>query len=232
MVSSLASQQIGVRLSQARLAARLSVRALAAKVGVGHTTISYIEQGRHEPSVVLAERLAQALGLPPAWLAFGIGAAPSGGAVSQDPILGMFEAIRQNQAQGEKAIHKPLLLLLALSRLRRGEARLVRFDEIEAPLRSLMAQFCTGTPRPEYPFWHLRMDQGLWELRGEEELNTSTSPGVKQLREAGVQGGFREPVHKALVADAALQEKAAALLLVNSFPDQAQRDRVRKAAGL
>jgi hypothetical protein len=46
---------------------------------------------------------------------------------------------------GERAPHKPLLLLLTLARIARGGDRLVHFGEVEEPLRTLLVEF--GPPR-------------------------------------------------------------------------------------
>lgn len=227
----LASQRIGARLSEARQNAGLSVRALAAQVGVGHTTISYIEQERHEPSVVLVERLALALRLDPAWLAFGIAHDTPGEGMSKDPIVDLFASIRQHQAQGVKAVHKPLLLLLMLGRLRRKEARLARFEDVEVPLRALLKQFGQGAPHPEYPFWHMR-NEPLWEMQGEDLVKTAaTSPGAAQLRQAGIQGGFKESVSRELNENAALREQVIEILLNGNFSAD-QHAQLRQASGL
>ena len=72
---------------------------------------------------------------------------------------------------GERAPHKPLLLLLALGRLSQNENRLVRYEEVETRLRRLL-ESC-GPPRkvthPEFPFWHLQTD-GIWEIPERENL--------------------------------------------------------------
>lgn len=240
MAAALASDRIGERLSRVRQAAGLSVRALAARAGVRNTTVGYIEQGHHQPAVALVERLALALGVRPAWLAFGDGREPAGlppshpppgEPMSSDPILDLFDGIRQHQTKGERALHKPLLLLLALGRLQGGAQRLTPFDELEAPLRDLMGRFGTTPPRPEYPFWHLRQD-GLWELVGDDAVKSaSASPGAAQLRAARVCGGFSAPIHRALVADPALRQRVVIHLLDKHFP-AAQHDPLRGAVGL
>lgn len=234
----LASDRIGERLGRARLAAGLSVRALATRAGVRNTTVGYIEQGQHEPSVALVERLALALALPPAWLAFGDGPEPAalqqgGRQMSQDdPILMLFAEIKQHQVSGRKAPHKPLLLLLMLGRLRRREARLARYGDVEKPLRDLLARFSPGRPHPEFPFWHLASDARLWEQRGAERLPPfRETPGPKQVRDAALEGGLREAVHRALTEDPALFDRAVAYLLEHNFPKDQHAD-LRAAVGL
>ena len=48
-------------------------------------------------------------------------------------VLDRFAGINVWKRGEERAPHKPLLILYALARLQRGEPRLVRFDELEAP---------------------------------------------------------------------------------------------------
>jgi transcriptional regulator with XRE-family HTH domain len=67
----LLSDGLGHRLSQVRSTYRWSLRELAASSGVAHSTIFRIEQGIGTPSISAVERLATALCVTPAWLAFG-----------------------------------------------------------------------------------------------------------------------------------------------------------------
>jgi len=72
--------------------------------------------------------------------------------------------------QGDKrAPHKPLLLLIALSRIQQNKQRLVLFSEIEKPLTELLTEF--GPQRkshhPEEPFHRLPKD-GIWELANDQ----------------------------------------------------------------
>jgi putative restriction endonuclease len=86
-----------------------------------------------------------------------------------------------------RAVNKPLLTLMVLSRAQREESNEFRFREIEDPLKKALRDF--GPPRkayhPEYPFWYLQND-GFW-----------TIPGATAL----LQGGAQQPTARAL-ADA------------------------------
>lgn len=73
MTRGVRAQGLGCRLLEARQAADLTLRALGQKANVGHTTISDIEKGHHMPAADTIEALAQALGVSPCWLAYGIG---------------------------------------------------------------------------------------------------------------------------------------------------------------
>ena len=64
---------MGARLFEARQAAGLTLRALGEKAGLSHTAVNGIEKGHQIPAADTIEALAQALGVSPCWLAYGIG---------------------------------------------------------------------------------------------------------------------------------------------------------------
>lgn len=68
--------QVGERLAAARGASGLSMRALAEHAGVSPQTWSNTESGATIPKVDSLERMAVALGVAPAWLAYGEDDAP------------------------------------------------------------------------------------------------------------------------------------------------------------
>lgn len=68
-----ARRTIGQRLTAAREKAGMSKAATARASGVARTLLIYIEQEETLPGVATAEQIADALGVSPAWLAFGEG---------------------------------------------------------------------------------------------------------------------------------------------------------------
>ena len=80
------------------------------------------------------------------------------------------------QRGDERAPHKPLLLLLALARLQRGDDRLMLFEDVDTKLAALLRDFgpARKTTHPELPFWYLQTD-GIWELPEREELKAAVS---------------------------------------------------------
>jgi len=134
----------------------------------------------------------------------------------------------------ERAPHKPLLLLLALGRLHRGESRLAAFAEIETPLADLLASFGPARRQhhPEQPFWRLCGD-GVWEIPGLAALPRSQSGDIPKgaLRRARVAGGFAEPIYRALKDDVDLARDVADSLLERHFP-ASMHDAIRAAVGL
>jgi len=110
-------------------------------------------------------------------------------------LLDAIQSMRRWTRDQTEAVHKPLLLLLAFTRLHKGLPRLVRFTELEADLRALIAEFSerrSGSVHPEYPFWRLQADD-LWEVTGAHQLPTrasNTDPPISALRSNQVQGGL------------------------------------------
>jgi len=148
--------------------------------------------------------------------------------VNDDEVLQRFRMIRQWRAGGQRAPHKPLLLLLAIGRLQSRGERLMPFAEVEEPLRRLLEQYGhpRGRQRPEYPFWRLGADTGLWEIRtdGPIELSASGDPAVTRLRRPDVLGGLDADVAERLERSSALLERVVSGLLADHFPASLHED--------
>lgn len=86
--------------------------------------------------------------------------------LTRPQVLQAFDKIRVFQRGEQRAIHKPLLILLALARVAQGQGRLVAFEDIDQPLQALLGEFGpSGAAKSRhYPFWHLATD-GVWQLR-------------------------------------------------------------------
>lgn len=146
--------------------------------------------------------------------------------MDRETLSARFGRIRTWQSGGQRAPHKPLLLLLALGNVCRRRPRLNRYGgEIEPALLNLLARF--GPPRrahhPEQPYSRLRSD-GLWEIPGFDELPFTRGdiPAVEALR--GSSGGFPEPVFELLSSDPALLAELASSLLEGHFPPSMHAD--------
>lgn len=130
---------------------------------------------------------------------------------------------------GQRAPHKPLLLLLALGRWSRDPAdRALPFREVAPILSGLLAEF--GPPRkahhPEYPFWRLQND-GLWVLDHAEPLERrlgSTDARKSELLEHDVKGGFPPEIYDLLDAHPSLAYTLAQDLLDAHFPASLHAD--------
>ena len=135
-------------------------------------------------------------------------------------------AVRTWSRRGQRAPHKPLLLLWALARVQRGEPRLAPWTEVAPALTTLLEDF--GPPRkahhPEHPFWRLQAD-GLWEVTDPTGLPLTTVPvnragdvSKSALADAGAMGGFPTAGFAELSRDPARVNRIAGALLTAHFP--------------
>ena len=155
--------------------------------------------------------------------------------MTRDEVLAAFDRIRVWQQGDWRAVHKPLLVLLALGRLLRGEAPLVEFAGVEDQLGKLLEEFGpSGSEKTRHnPFWHRRTD-GVWQLAGPAEITSrpaGATPTLTELRRGRVAGGFAEPVRLALARDPALVAEIARRILNAHFPESIRQD-VADAVGL
>ena len=148
--------------------------------------------------------------------------------LSSQDVLKAFDRIRVFQRGEQRAVHKPLLILMALARIAQGAPRMVRFDEIDAPFKQLLAEFgpSSAPSSRHYPFWHLATD-GLWQLDGPASLlnrPAGATPNLGELRQGQVAGGFSPEVDAALRHDRALRAQLAHQLLDAHFPETLHGD--------
>jgi len=142
---------------------------------------------------------------------------------TDEEIVERFRRVRCWERDGTRAPHKPLLLLMALAQLQRGDEPWVAFTAIEEPLRNLLREF--GPPRkshhPEYPFWWLKSD-GLWtiddldRLESIERVRKNLSPAI--LRREHARGRLDPAIFDALRAQPSLVNRIAMNLLEDNFP--------------
>ena len=119
--------------------------------------------------------------------------------LSSQDVLKAFDRIRVFQRGEQRAVHKPLLILMALARIAQGAPRMVRFDEIDAPFKQLLAEFgpSSAPSSRHYPFWHLATD-GLWQLDGPASLLNRPAFGV-YMQNVGANRAY-EPAALAVIA--------------------------------
>ena len=157
---------------------------------------------------------------------------------SATEVLDAFENIRRAQRAGVYAPHKPLLILLALARLQRGEPRLVEFTAIDGALKQLLAEFgpSSAARSRHYPFWHLATDGhgALWDLSGPREVlmrPAGATPSLGELREQHIKGGFPPEIDEALRHIPGLLQAVATRVLDTCFPGTLHAD-IAAALGL
>lgn len=145
-------------------------------------------------------------------------------------ILECVANLRTWKRRGQRAPHKPLLVLFALGRLNRND-RLLSFRELEKPLTDLLRTY--GPHRksfhPEYPFWRLQQD-GLWEVPGGSHLlrrKSHSDPLKSELLQKNVKGGFPAEIYATLAAKPELVKRIAEQLVTSHFPESIQEDILR-----
>ncbi len=149
----------------------------------------------------------------------------------------MIEAFRkihvyEHHEDGKRAVHKPLLLLLALGYAQREGRRVLSYVEIENKLISLLKEF--GPHRASYsasyPFWYLQndFDGRLWTVENRENFagrkGSGSAPTVTELRSKLAQGGLCPIVFDKLVKSPKLLREAASELLTHHFPETLHDD--------
>ena len=138
-------------------------------------------------------------------------------------------SLNQWKRGGERAPHKPLLLLYVLGRLQRLGSASVAFADAEGDLRRLLEEF--GPPRqtsPGYPFHHLTSD-GLWVVRTPSGEG-SPGPNLGALR-AGAVGALDSDFAKALERDPVIFAGVVRSLLDANFPATLHAD-ILQAVGI
>ena len=148
--------------------------------------------------------------------------------INREQILQRFETLRQWGSGGERAPHKPLLVLYAIGKLLRGEDRLISYaDDIEENLKNLLREF--GPRRdhynPQFPFWRLQND-GVWEVSDADQIRQTASGDayITDLREHNVSGGFNETISEQLQNDPELTFDIIQSLLDAHFPPSLHED--------
>jgi putative restriction endonuclease len=143
--------------------------------------------------------------------------------VTRDELLARLAGLRQANIGGQRAPHKPLLLLWLFARFAATGSSAASYEQAEAPVSQLINDF--GPPvaspsaarsRAAMPFVHLERE--LWDLRGADgrQIGPDTPERGGRLMERGAVGRLRSPVEQ-LLADPAVLAAAARLLLDQHF---------------
>ena len=155
--------------------------------------------------------------------------------MTREEIIGAFDRMRVWQRGDRRAVHKPLLVLFALSRIINGDTAMVDWNGAEPHLKELLEEFGpAGSSQTRHnPFWHLKTD-GLWQLDGPADILSrppGATPTLTELRKHHVQGGFPPPLRDALSRDPTLVLAIARRIVDAHFPESI-RDDVLVAARL
>ena len=149
-------------------------------------------------------------------------------------LLSHFRELQIWASSGQRAPHKPLLVLWAIGRCLRGEERLMSYREADRELAKLLSRF--GPHRKavhtEVPFWRLQNDK-VWELRDSHRITVGTGGDAHKsslLRENS-HGGFPAFIQDVLRDDHDLAFQLASILVEAHFPPSV-RDDVLQSVGI
>ncbi|MBK6293405.1 MAG: hypothetical protein IPF55_02920 [Rhodoferax sp.] len=155
--------------------------------------------------------------------------------MTREEVIQAFNAIRVWQNGDRRAVHKPLLVLLALSRVNDVNPQTMDWNDAEPLLKALLEEFGPdgSSNTRHYPFWHLQTD-GIWQLDAPTAILSrpaGATPTLTELRQNHVRGGFIAPVYGALKADLELVAIVAQRIVDAHFPESIRAD-VLDAVGL
>lgn len=133
-----------------------------------------------------------------------------------------FSSIRVHEGPHGPALHKPLLLLLALGQCYQGANRLRPFSFYDMRLQALFSEFnpnSSDAKNAHYPFGKLEND-GLWEIENSSQLSRTGAGHLlrSELLDEDIHGGFTEEIYDRLITDDELILRIAQHLLDRFFP--------------
>ncbi|HAS6739045.1 phosphorothioated DNA-binding restriction endonuclease [Vibrio parahaemolyticus] len=146
-------------------------------------------------------------------------------------LIDKIQTISRWRRGDQRAPHKPLMLLYALSQYKQGHERLFKFEsEVDDQVKELLVQY--GPSRKayhsEYPFWRLANEKDpFWELKNGEECiprKSNKDPKKSELIKYNVMAGFDASSYQSLISDPTLIEKIASKLIQDNFPDSLQEE--------
>jgi putative restriction endonuclease len=138
-------------------------------------------------------------------------------------LLGKLSNLQVWKNSDERALHKPLLIFLALAETVKRNQRLLPFSEIEQPLKNLLKNFGPTRAKyhPEYPFFRLQNDN-IWEIISDKPIHIKPGRGdapPKELKDKNAAGRFTKPIFDTLQKDKKLVENIAKTILEQNFPE-------------
>ncbi len=151
-------------------------------------------------------------------------------------IMDKFQNMNPRKTEGEYSPHKPLLVLYAIAKLRRGEERLIPYSQVDEDLGKLLQEFGSNKMKrgTNYPFWRLRNDS-IWEVTDEEQFlplqNNKGDISRKNLLYHNPSGGFHECITEKLQSDDILLSKIIDYVLDKYFDSTCHRD-ILQAVGI
>ncbi len=152
--------------------------------------------------------------------------------MTDSEILFKFQNINTWKSKGIRAPHKPLLMLISLAEIQRGNIGFIPFSTIEPKLRDLLVDF--GPPRktvyPTFPFIRLANDH-LWQFNEPDLINTKQDYSTSFLISHNIEGKFPDEVILRFKENPKLLKDVASFILNQNFPETIHQD-ILDAVGL
>lgn len=142
-------------------------------------------------------------------------------------IFEKFKAIRVYKEDEKWSVHKPILLLYALSKCRHKNERLLNFHDVDSFFKQcfLRFHFDGKAENSHYPFGKLEND-GIWEVTNSKQLKR-TSVGhlfKNELLEKDICGGFTRAIYDELALDNALIDKIMQYILATYINNKSHQN--------
>ena len=147
--------------------------------------------------------------------------------MDREAIIQKFETLNLWKRAGERAPHKPLLVLYAIRRLLRDEVRFIPYSEIDKKLGNLLKEFGPrrANYRTQYPFWRLQNDS-VWKVTNSHKIVANSGGDVRKrdLLDYNVAGGFHDFIAEQFQNDSKLASEIIQNLLDAHFPSSIHED--------
>ena len=154
--------------------------------------------------------------------------------MNPDDLRARFANLQIWQANGQRAPHKPLLVLWSIGRCLKGEDRLVPYHIVDTALQQLLRQFGPRRKRAhtEDPFWRLQ-NGDLWEIPNAHSITVGSSGGAHKssLIQHRAQGGFPKDIFMAFKENPKLAIEIAYMLVEAHFPST-RHDEIMHEVGI
>ncbi|MBK0404647.1 HNH endonuclease [Adhaeribacter sp. BT258] len=152
--------------------------------------------------------------------------------MTDSEILCQFENINTWKSKGIRAPHKPLLMLISLAEIQRGNTGFIPFSTIEPKLRDLLVDFGPSrkTVYPTFPFIRLANDN-LWQFNEPSLINTKQDYSTTFLISNNLEGKFPDEIILRLIENPNLLKDVASFILNQNFPETIHQD-ILEAVGL
>lgn len=150
-----------------------------------------------------------------------------------DKVLGLFKSLTIWKNKSQRAPHKPLLVLIAISEMVNNQQRYILYSHIRDRLIGMLNQYGPkrAVQKPEEPFSRLPKD-GVWELIQQKTKLPISNGSIsnKALIDHQIAGGFTELVWQEFQNNSELVIKVINHLLTAHFTDTYHEDILKDLA--